>query len=1420
MNMPFCYSLPRLRPAMRFGISPVNRRILIFLLLLFCISLPLSIVSAFAPITVTGTIFDANGNPYRNGTISAYPGSGPTSVNGTTDINGSFTIIVPQADSYFFTACAIPVNIGPLGNASPTRICFTTQPIAISGPAQDISAAMSAVSSLLGPPVITSNGGGTAPSSTSFAVSPPSITYGTLQVGVGDVGDQNVIISNTGTTTIVVTGAAFAIGTRFSSPIPGFCNGPLGSGASCALDVQYIPVSPGPDTDVLTISTTAGSQSIALAGTATGTATFSLTVLPSPASTGSGTALSNDGTNPCITGQVCIPPTISCSFIGNVGNLPCNSNYLSGTPVQVAVTPTAGNTLTDISIAGVACPSPCTVTMVANTVISITFTSPIPTFNLTLTPAGNGIGTTTANVASISCINSAGNQTGTCGGPVAQGTPVILTAAPSASCTGGPCTGPTWVGVPGCSNALTCTFSMNTNVTVSVEYDQPPGGSPASFVQAINGGTAGGATPANSATCTPAFISGTSLTTTVTCTIAAGHTGILFTSEDSSNTATATVSDSGGNTWTQTTSGYSSAGGSTLVRSAIFTAPIVTGVTSVTVNWSTSVSFSLAVLMDFTGMATSSLEDASVNINSNSLQVSTLTSGALTTTHASDVLFYGLRTDGSSGGFTVGSGYTLPANGVSNVRGMMQYKIVAATQAGVTTAATWATPAAAGSIFTGIKGGAGSNTISGNFASAQSLGDLNVCFGIWSDNTTTVTSITDTSGNTYTQFPASPKTIAGLTLVGYYSPNIAAASPATNTVTMALTASPGVAKINCTNHTGVIASPFDTSVGATGTGTALNSGTLTTATPNELLIGADNVTNAINAVSPGFTQRLSNSGNDVEDRFVTGAAGYNFAPTQGVSGNWLAMMGAFKTSGNIPTTAVVNITATGNGLATVSGGGLGCSINAGVPTAAPACSVVVPLNAPISITTLPAAGSSFVTYTGGGCGASPQCTTAPIVANTSINVNVTLPAGNNGPFNILAQQPPGNRPYPAAYYNHTLPGAGAGGPLTHLAANSAAIVSTVMQNGGGSLVTGSGFWNSPGTDDGQHRAFYYGQSTDPFYRVTSCGFNPATQRVNGQAFQVPSAAPYNEGNFDAEIAIWNQATNIMFQFYQGSNFPAALQSCSGTSTSPCTFTHGGNQYCSAMNYTTGSGIDAGTGASTAGLAPMGNIIRLTEIMNVGHINHGLRAVTTCNVGTVFPANYNTIPGEAPSGGAGQTCAAAGVSPTNRPPNGSVFFLDYTFAQLDCFNPAKSVCGGVTKLLNWQYMLIEAATLYGITTEDTGNGSSLSLPGIESEEAYLFLETHGYPGAAAIANQFTNFMNANCPASGDARCSVTNRCAGVGGSTHCANGHSQWQWNLNGWAGISNVGGTGIITHMHLADPCVIIAMQGLPNDGHGTAGCP
>src|SRR5207248_769511 len=139
---------------------------------------------------------------------------------------------------------------------------------------------------------------------------------------------------------------------------------------------------------------------------------------------------------------------------------------------------------------------------------------------------------------------------------------------------------------------------------------------------------------------------------------------------------------------------------------------------------------------------------------------------------------------------------------------------------------------------------------------------------------------------------------------------------------------------------------------------------------------------------------------------------------------------------------------------------------------------------------------------------------------------------------------------------------------------------------------------------------------------------------------------------------------------------------------------------------------------------------------LGHINHMLRLLHLCSDtggGTypskkVFPANNGGYPAFTCLGiksgdpAYGLTQQDSTFRYTYMPPGGALVFLDYTQADLDCFNPNLPACSGITKLARWQYPIIEALTLYGGTLEDTGPYGGIMTTAWESEASYYWYET--------------------------------------------------------------------------------------------------
>ncbi len=320
-----------------------------------------------------------------------------------------------------------------------------------------------------------------------------------------------------------------------------------------------------------------------------------------------------------------------------------------------------------------------------------------------------------------------------------------------------------------------------------------------------------------------------------------------------------------------------------------------------------------------------------------------------------------------------------------------------------------------------------------SFSAAQTAGNLNVVAVGWNDATSTVSSVTDSRGNTYTQ--------AGTTLTGsgmrqaiYYAKSIAAGS---NTVTVAFNQAAAFPDIRIAEYSGAdTSSPLDVTAGGIGTGGTPNSGAATTSSASELIFGAGMTTSHFGAAGSGFTSRIITSpdGDIAEDRSVSATGSYSATAALSYSGGWIMQMATFRggsgggTGNPAPTVASITpnsgtanggtpVTITGTGFlsgATVSLGGTAATgitvVNSTTITAttaahaAGAASVVV-TNTDAQNGTL-ANGYTYTSSTGGTIAfvqvnaADPQspATSVPVAypaAQTAGNLNVVAVGWND-----------------------------------------------------------------------------------------------------------------------------------------------------------------------------------------------------------------------------------------------------------------------------------------------------------------------------------------------------------------------------------------------------------------------------------------
>ena len=190
-------------------------------------------------------------------------------------------------------------------------------------------------------------------------------------------------------------------------------------------------------------------------------------------------------------------------------------------------------------------------------------------------------------------------------------------------------------------------------------------------------------------------------------------------------------------------------------------------------------------------------------------------------------------------------------------------------------------------------------TVVGLIPSPQVAGDLNVVIIGWNDTVTTVSSVTDTEGNTYV--PALPATTGtALTQVIYYAKNIAGDSGATpNQVTVTFNQAAPSPDVQILEYRGLdISSPVDTAAGGFGTGLLADTGVCTTAAPVDVIVAGATVSSAISGAGTGFNLlNITTPNGDGAEHQITSVAGscQATAALKG-TGDWVIQAVAFKAS--------------------------------------------------------------------------------------------------------------------------------------------------------------------------------------------------------------------------------------------------------------------------------------------------------------------------------------------------------------------------------------------------------------------------------------------------------------------------------------------------------------------------------------------
>ncbi len=259
-----------------------------------------------------------------------------------------------------------------------------------------------------------------------------------------------------------------------------------------------------------------------------------------------------------------------------------------------------------------------------------------------------------------------------------------------------------------------------------------------------------------------------------------------------------------------------------------------------------------------------------------------------------------------------------------------------------------------------------SASVSVAYPGLQTAGDLNVVIVGWNDATATVQSVTDSAGNSYT-LALGPTTGTGLRQSIYYAKNILSSSG--NTVTVAFNQGATKPDVRILEYSGVATSnPLDVSAGASGNSNIADSGFVATNAANELIVGADTVSNntTIMAGAPFNIRTITSpDSNLAADRPVNVPGSYHSWAPLNASGNWVMQVVTFR---------------------------------AAAASTVPFVSTVSPNNGPV-------AGGTAVTITGTNFAAGATVTfggaaATNVVAVNSTTITATTPAGTAGAVTV------------------------------------------------------------------------------------------------------------------------------------------------------------------------------------------------------------------------------------------------------------------------------------------------------------------------------------------------------------------------------------------------------------------------------------
>ncbi|WP_431213065.1 T9SS type A sorting domain-containing protein [Puia sp. P3] len=200
----------------------------------------------------------------------------------------------------------------------------------------------------------------------------------------------------------------------------------------------------------------------------------------------------------------------------------------------------------------------------------------------------------------------------------------------------------------------------------------------------------------------------------------------------------------------------------------------------------------------------------------------------------------------------------------------------------------------------------GPKTISATFPAASNAGNLIIAQITWDRQTRTLASVVDSKGNDYHLIGAETNWGTKYRSALYYAYNIDADASKIKVTATLNNNTTALFEIYISEYSNVLTTsdPLDKNKTATGTGTAINTGSVTTTAGNELVWGiAVGEDQAIHG-GTGYNVRSTDQDNIVEDKTASTAGSFNASFTAVSSTNWVAQVATFKPLVTLPVTLI------------------------------------------------------------------------------------------------------------------------------------------------------------------------------------------------------------------------------------------------------------------------------------------------------------------------------------------------------------------------------------------------------------------------------------------------------------------------------------------------------------------------------------